>query len=148
MVKIKTLPKLICTLDSNPTPVSPPWVTWRLSGPLLMWALLPAGTLLFLPALPCLHPLHILSDSAFESQLLCHFSQEVSSLASPGNWGVCSCLHVRIFHSNIIITLRISFLHLKGRRISVLCDQFPGPWHTIVGAYWTLWSEYTLSWCG
>lgn len=47
----------------------------------------------------------------------------------------CSYLHARVFHSNIIITFRISFLHRKGRGISVLLwDQLPGQHRTRVGA--------------
>lgn len=112
-------------------------VTQRLSVPLLSRALQPSGLSSLFLFSPCIHPHHLLSDSTFESQLLRPFSQE--AFPAPLGWvrGFLSCsyLHANISHSKVVIALCISFLHLKGRDISVLlCDQLPGQCHTRVGA--------------
>lgn len=97
---------------------------------LLLWASNPLGLCspFLLSALP--------SPASFTLWL--RLSHRKPSLASPGRvrgFLSCSHLHLSIFHSNIIIMLWVSFLHLKGRRVSVHpCDQISGECHTRVGA--------------
>lgn len=141
----------MCTQGSNPIPMSPSRATRRLSGPSALNIESPETPLFPPPLCPALtHIIYSLTQLWRVNS--CIISHRKPSSASPGRvrgFLSCSRLCISIFHSDMIITLCVSFLHLKGKWVSGhLCDPLLGECHTRVNASQTFQGEYTLSWCG